>query len=65
MVDHQILDEKAKKLFLDAYSVFDATGKSETCCDNCGGIILFVRVARTAIKHSCPCGKYSGELKGL
>ena len=59
------MTENDRELFLRAWEKYCATGFSDVRCDRCNEIIKFERVTDSVTVHSCKCGKFNGEMRGL
>lgn len=50
---------------MEAHKQFMENGQSTFRCDDCGGIIAFIKLSDQVESSSCSCGKYNSSLKGF
>ncbi len=58
--------EEAIRLMNSAMGEFTAKGVVEhTRCGRCQGLVTIVQISDSVWRHDCPCGFFSGVLKGI
>lgn len=58
-------DEESLRHYIEAFEKYCEKGISSVQCDQCQGVIEFIRLGDSAWQSKCPCNKYNDNLRGI